>query len=160
MENPEVAFDLYLFTKGDPYKMLGIDSLGPAPVWCQPGRSPDGYLFLVGTDSQGRDYYSLIVYGGRLSLMVGLIGQILTLSWAVSWVRISGFYGGTPDVVIQRLTEYLAAFPDIPLFMALAAAIPKYWSPIMVYFMLTLDPGLRAMGWPGAPGARDDSFPT
>jgi peptide/nickel transport system permease protein len=51
---------------------------------------------------------------------------------------ISGFYGGMTDILVQRLVEFVGAFPDIPLFMALAAAIPVTWSPILVYFMLTL----------------------
>ncbi len=138
VENPEVAFDLYLFTKGDPYKLLGFIPWDRHLFGVNLEKAPDGYFFLAGTDSQGRDYYSLIVYGGRLSLMVGLMGQILTLVLGSVLGVASGFYGGTVDVVVQRLTEYLAAFPDIPLFMALAAAIPKYWSPIMVYFMLTV----------------------
>ncbi len=138
VENPEVAFDLYLFTKGDPYKLLGFIPWDRHLFGVNLEKAPDGYFFMVGTDSQGRDYYSLIVYGGRLSLMVGLMGQILTLVLGSVLGVMSGFYGGTVDVVVQRLTEYLAAFPDIPLFMALAAAIPKYWSPIMVYFMLTV----------------------
>ena len=138
VENPEVTFDLYLFTKGDPYKLLGFIPWDRHLFGVNLEEDPDGYFFMVGTDSQGRDYYSLIVYGGRLSLMVGLMGQILTLVLGSVLGVASGFYGGTVDVVVQRLTEYLAAFPDIPLFMALAAAIPKYWSPIMVYFMLTV----------------------
>jgi peptide/nickel transport system permease protein len=131
-------FYLYFFTKGDPYKLLGFIPWDRHLFGVNLERNPDGYFFFLGTDSQGRDYYSLIVYGGRLSLMVGLLGVILTLIMGSVLGTISGYYGGTTDVVVQRMTEYLAAFPDIPLFMALAAAIPKYWSPIAVYFMLTL----------------------
>lgn len=92
----------------------------------------------MGTDALGRDYFSRIMYGGRLSLMIGLIGQILTLFLGSILGAISGYYGGAVDMFVQRFTEFLAAFPDIPLFMALAAAIPGWWSPIMVYFMLTV----------------------
>jgi peptide/nickel transport system permease protein len=100
--------------------------------------NPDASMFIMGTDSDGRDYFSRIMYGGRLSLMVGLIGQVLTLVFGSVLGAVSGYYGGTIDILVQRLTEFLAAFPDIPLFMALAAAIPSYWSPILVYFALTL----------------------
>jgi peptide/nickel transport system permease protein len=99
---------------------------------------PDASVFLMGTDSNGRDYFSRIVYGGRLSLMLGLIGVFLTLILGSVLGAISGYYGGTVDMLVQRSTEFLSAFPDIPLFMALAAAIPRYWSPIAVYFMLTV----------------------
>jgi peptide/nickel transport system permease protein len=81
---------------------------------------------------------SRIIYGGRLSLIIGLIGVFLTLLLGSTLGAISGYYGGTTDMVVQRTTEFLAAFPDIPLFMALAAAIPPQWSPILVYFMLTI----------------------
>jgi peptide/nickel transport system permease protein len=66
------------------------------------------------------------------------MGQVLTLTLGTVMGAISGYYGGITDVVLQRMTEFVAAFPDIPLFMALAAAIPITWSPIWVYFMLTL----------------------
>jgi peptide/nickel transport system permease protein len=70
--------------------------------------------------------------------MLGLIGQFMTIIFGVVLGVASGFYGGTVDLVIQRTTEFLSAIPDIPLFMALAAAIPTFWSPIAVYFMLTV----------------------
>jgi len=60
---------------------------------------------------------------------------------------ISGYYGGAVDMFVQRFTEFLAAFPNIPLFMALSAAIPVFWSPITVYFMLTII--LAFLGWGG-----------
>lgn len=78
------------------------------------------------------------MYGGRLSLLIGLIGQFLTIIFGASLGVISGYYGRVIDLVVQRTTEFLSAFPDIPLFMALAAAIPPEWSPITVYFMLTV----------------------
>ena len=67
-----------------------------------------------------------------------MLGQILTLIFGSILGAASGYYGGTIDVVVQRVTEFLSAFPDIPLFLALAAAIPPQWSPIWVYFMLTI----------------------
>jgi peptide/nickel transport system permease protein len=138
VENPKKVVPISLFVQGEQYKLFGlipsklhffgVDYLG----------NPQNSLFLMGTDASGRDYFSRILYGGRLSLMVGLIGQILTLLLGSVLGAISGYYGGTVDVIVQRLTEFLAAFPDIPLFMALAAAIPAYWSPILVYFALTV----------------------
>jgi peptide/nickel transport system permease protein len=137
VEDPNRIYPISLFVKGDPYKLLGFI---PWDVHLFGTRSddPEASVFLMGTDSNGRDYFSRIVYGGRLSLMLGLIGVFLTLILGSVLGAISGYYGGTVDMLVQRSTEFLSAFPDIPLFMALAAAIPRYWSPIAVYFMLTV----------------------
>jgi peptide/nickel transport system permease protein len=130
-------YPLRLFVKGDPYKLIGLIPMN-IHLFGTTSDDPAASVFIMGTDSLGRDYFSRIIYGGRLSLMIGLIGQFLTLVLGSVLGAMSGYYGGTVDVIIQRVTEFLAAFPDIPLFMALAAAIPKFWSPILVYFMLTV----------------------
>jgi peptide/nickel transport system permease protein len=137
VEDPERIYPISLFVKGDPYKLLGFI---PWDVHLFGTRSddPTASVFLMGTDSNGRDYFTRIIYGGRLSLMLGLIGVFLTLILGSVLGAISGYYGGTVDMLVQRSTEFLSAFPDIPLFMALAAAIPRFWSPIAVYFMLTV----------------------
>ena len=137
VENPARVYDIRFFVKGDPYKLFGLI---PTDIHLFGTKSddPEASVFIMGTDSLGRDYFSRILYGGRLSLMIGLIGQILTLVLGSVLGAISGYYGGVVDLLVQRLTEFLAAFPDIPLFMALAAAIHSFWSPIVVYFMLTV----------------------
>ncbi|MBM4456421.1 MAG: ABC transporter permease [Chloroflexi bacterium] len=137
VEDPSRVYDVYLFTKGDPYRLFGLIPMD-IHLYGVKSDDPAASVFIMGTDSLGRDYFSRIMYGGRLSLMIGLIGQFLTLVIGSIAGAISGYYGGTVDLVVQRVTEFLAAFPDIPLFMALAAAIPVFWSPIAVYFMLTI----------------------
>jgi len=130
-------YRIHFFVKGQPYKLLGlipmdIHFFGPDPA------DPEAHVFLFGTDRLGRDVLSRIIYGGRLSLLIGLLGQIFTFILGMVLGVISGYYGGATDIIVQRMTEFVGAFPDIPLFMALAAAIPVTWSPILVYFMLTL----------------------
>ncbi len=137
VDDTAVKYPVRLFVKGDPYKLFGLIPMN-RHLFGTTSTDPKASVFIMGTDSLGRDYFSRIVYGGRLSLMIGLIGQFLTLLLGSVLGAISGYYGGAVDVIIQRITEFLAAFPDIPLFMALAAAIPKFWSPILVYFMLTI----------------------
>jgi peptide/nickel transport system permease protein len=135
--NTSLKFPIHFFVRGEPYKLLGFI---PMDIHFY-GTSPDqaeAYVYIFGTDRLGRDMVSRIIYGGRLSLIIGLIGVFLTLLLGSTLGAISGYYGGTTDMVVQRTTEFLAAFPDIPLFMALAAAIPPQWSPILVYFMLTI----------------------
>lgn len=134
----EQIYPLSFFVKGQPYKLFGFIPSNIHLFGVNTEKYPDATAFLFGTDRLGRDLFSRIFYGGRLSLLLGLIGQFLTLVLGMVMGGISGYYGGMTDMLIQRLTEFVGAFPDIPLFMALAAAIPVTWSPIFVYFMLTL----------------------
>ncbi|MCX7681139.1 MAG: ABC transporter permease [Anaerolineae bacterium] len=136
-EDPSRVYPIYFFVRREPYKLFG---LFPTDIhlFGVDESDPAASIFIMGTDSNGRDYFSRILYGGRLSLMIGLLGQFLTLLLGCVLGVISGYYGGATDMFVQRTTEFLNAFPDIPLFMALAAAIPKHWSPVTVYFMLTI----------------------
>ena len=129
-------FPIHLFVHGEEYKLLGlittdIHFFGPDP------ENPDAYFFVFGTDNLGRDLFSRIIYGGRISLLIGFIAVFVMLFIAVSLGAISGFYGGTVDMVIQRLAEFVQIFPDLPLFLALAAIIPPNWSSTNVFFGIT-----------------------
>jgi len=137
VENPQVKYPIHFFVKGDSYKLLGFIP-GDIHLFGVKSDDPEAYIFIMGTDSNGRDFFSRIIFGGRLSMLIGLLGQFLTIIFGSILGAISGYYGGAVDMFVQRFTEFLSAFPDIPLFMALAAAIPKFWSPIAVYFMLTI----------------------
>ena len=107
----------------------------------------DGPLFLLGTDRMGRDLLSRIIYGGRVSLTVGLIGVFLSLILGSILGSVSGYWGGWVDNLIQRFIELMSAFPSIPLWMALAAALPARWSSIQVYFGITVI--LSIISWGG-----------
>ena len=129
-------FPLHLFVHGEEYKLLGLITtdfhlFGPDPD------NPDAYFFAFGTDNLGRDLLSRIIFGGRISLLIGFIAVFVMLFIAVSLGAISGFYGGTVDMVIQRLAEFVQIFPDLPLFLALAAIIPPNWSSTNVFFGVT-----------------------
>ena len=93
-----------------------------------------GTLFLLGTDRLGRDMFSRIIYGARISLTIGLAGIAVSFVMAIVIGGIAGFYGGWVDNLIQRIIEILRSFPELPLWMALSAIMPVTWSPILVYF--------------------------
>ena len=104
-------------------------------------------IFLFGADNLGRDLFSRNLYAARISLSVGLVGVAISFVLGCVLGGISGYYGGAVDTVIQRVIEILIAIPTIPLWLALAAALPVGWSPIKVYFGVTIV--LSVIGWTG-----------
>ena len=107
----------------------------------------DGTLFLLGTDRLGRDMLSRMIYGGRISLTVGLFGIFVSFILGISIGGLAGYYGGWVDNVINRIIEIFQSFPQLPLWMALSAALPANWSPILIYFGITIILGL--VDWTG-----------
>jgi peptide/nickel transport system permease protein len=102
-------------------------------------------IFLLGTDLQGRDLWSRLMYATRISMTIGLVGVTLSLFLGVLLGGISGFYGGVADTLIQRLIEVLRSIPTIPLWMGLAAALPRDWSILQIYFAITII--ISLLGW-------------
>jgi peptide/nickel transport system permease protein len=107
----------------------------------------NGTLFLMGTDRLGRDIFSRILYGARVSLTIGVLGVSVSFILGIIIGGLAGYYGGTFDVVTQRIIEVIQALPHIPLWMALASIMPATWSPMVVYFGITIILGL--IDWTG-----------
>jgi peptide/nickel transport system permease protein len=142
-EDRSVVNKLRFFCRGDEYEWMGLIP-GSLHLVCP---AEDGTLFLLGTDRLGRDILSRIIYGARISLTVGLIG--ITISFVIGIVLggLAGYYGGWVDSVVQRLIEIIRSFPELPLWMALSAALPVNWSPIGVFLGITVILGL--VDWTG-----------
>jgi len=131
------------FCRGDSYKFWGFWESN-LHLFCP---AVDGTLFLHGTDRLGRDVMSRMIYGARISLTIGLLGITISFILGISIGGIAGYYGGIADMVIQRVIEVLQSIPSVPLWLALAAIMPVTWSPIIVYFGITIILGL--IDWTG-----------
>lgn len=143
VEDHSRPYSVRLFVRGEPYHLWGLIETDLHLFGVEDG----GTLFLLGTDSLGRDLLTRIIYGARISLTVGLLGVTLSFVFGLLIGAVSGYYGGWIDNVIQRLIEVLRSFPSIPLWMALSAALPSTWSPLQVYFGIVLV--LSFIGWTG-----------
>ena len=133
---------IWLFPRGHEYELLGLFPTGRHLIGPEGGADA---LYILGTDRLGRDLFSRLMYGTRLSMSIGLVGVTISLFLGVMLGGISGFRGGLADMAIQRLIEFLRSIPTIPLWLALAAAVPKDWSIIRVYFAITLI--ISLIGW-------------
>jgi peptide/nickel transport system permease protein len=123
---------------GDGYHYWGLIP-GDVHLFCP---APGGQVFFLGTDRLGRDVLSRIIYGARISLTVGLIGVTISFTLGILIGGIAGYYGGWTDMLIQRGIEVIQSFPHLPLWMALSAVLPVTWSPILVYFGITIILGM------------------
>ena len=104
-------------------------------------------MFLFGSDRYGRDIFSRTLYGGRVSLFIGFGGVIITFVLGCTLGGLAGYFGDVTDEVIMRLVDFLVAIPKIPLWMALAAAVPRNWPVTKTYFAITII--LSVVGWGG-----------
>lgn len=150
----DVNIPLGFFVRGDSYRMWGLFTWDRHLFGVNLNRfvpPPDDEVqavwFFLGSDRYGHDLFSRLIYGSRISLSIGLISIVLTFVLGLLLGGISGYAGGSIDNVIQRAIEIINAFPGLPLWMALAAVLPATWSPLTVYFMITVI--LSALGWTG-----------
>ena len=131
------------FCRADRYEFWGLVETD-IHLYCPP---ENGHLFLLGTDRLGRDMFSRILYGARISLTIGLVGIVLSFALGILIGGLAGYYGGIVDSVVQRMIEILRSFPELPLWMALSAVLPVTWSPLLVFFGITLI--LAVLDWTG-----------
>ncbi|GAB5435526.1 ABC transporter permease [Falsiruegeria mediterranea] len=134
---------LEFFCEGAEYSLAGFIP-SDTHLFC----APDGAtLFLWGSDRLGRDVFSRILYGAQLSLTVGLIGISVSFFLGILLGSIAGYFGGRIDWVINRVIEILRSLPELPLWLALSAAVPSNWGPVAVFFIISIILGI--LDWPG-----------
>ncbi len=137
--DPSIKVPLTFLAQGFPYKLFGLiptdrHLLGVAGQ----DNTPENALFLLGTDDQGRDQWSRLMFATQVSLLIGLVSVVISLVLGVLLGGLSGYVGGTTDTVIQRIIEILRSIPTIPLWMGLAASVPRDWDIVRVFFVMTL----------------------
>jgi peptide/nickel transport system permease protein len=142
--NYEEKIYLQLFARGYPYEVLGLIETEIHLFGLADPESDETFHFL-GTDRLGRDQWSRLIYGTRTSLSIGLVAVIISTILGIILGGLSGYYGGTLDMIIQRLIELLQSLPAIPIWLALTAAMPRDWSVEQTYFAITII--LALIGW-------------
>ena len=138
----EQRFNVRFFVRAEEYRLWGLFKSDIHLFG-----SDDGPVLLFGAERLGRDVFSRILYGARISLSVGLVGILFTFVFGMTLGGLSGYLGGTVDTVIQRLVDLLISIPTIPLWMALAAALPRDWPAVRNYFGIVII--FSMIGWTG-----------
>jgi peptide/nickel transport system permease protein len=128
------------FVHGEPYLLWGL-----IPSDVHLFGLDDGSIHLLGTDELGRDIFSRIIYGTRISLSIGIIGVIISFVAGLLIGGVSGYWGGWIDSLAMRFTELIRSIPSLPLWMCLSAVLPRDWSGLQVYFAITMILGF--LGW-------------
>jgi peptide/nickel transport system permease protein len=132
-EDKENLHKIRFFAKGEKYKMWGLIRTDVHLFVAE-----DGYVHLFGTDALGRDVFTRTLFGSRTSLSIGFIGVIIAFVVGLIIGGVSGYFGGFLDNLLQRVIEFIRSIPTLPLWMSLAAVLPKEWSPLRVYFAVTI----------------------
>ena len=143
---------LEFFCEGSSYKLFGFVPSN-THLFCAPEGAT---VFLWGSDRLGRDVFSRILYGAQLSLTVGLIGITVSFALGIFFGSIAGYFGGKTDWLINRVIEILRSLPELPLWLALSAAVPSNWGPVAVFFIISIILGI--LDWPGLARAVRSKF--
>ncbi len=138
--DPSQHVRVQFFVHGFPYKLFGVIPMDVHLLGVEggDGKTAENSLFLLGTDVQGRDLWSRLMYGTQVSMLVGLASVALSLFLGVLLGGTAGYFGGLADTLVMRMVEILRSIPTIPLWMGIGAALPKDWDILRVFFVMTI----------------------
>jgi len=136
-------YPIKLLIKGEPYKMFGIIPSDRHLF----GVEREGRIFLFGTDQFGRDVFSRLLFGARISLSIGLVGILISFTFGLLAGGISGYFGGFTDTIIMRFTELIMSIPALYLILSIRAAFPVMIESDKMYLIIVII--LSFIGWAG-----------
>ena len=142
VEDTAKPIAVQFFGRGYEYSVLGLFRTEIHLIASTDKTRP---LYLFGADRLGRDVYSRVVQGAQISLSIGLVGVAFSLFLGILLGGISGYYGGKLDFVMQRVIDFVLSLPTIPIWLAMAAALPQGWPATLQYMMITII--LSFTGW-------------
>lgn len=151
--DPNIQYPIKFFVPGYPYKLLGFIPMSTHLFGLDPNVKPSDptqlapKIFLWGADKEGRDLFSRVMKGGQISMSLGFVGVLISVVIGSLFGSASGYFGGAIDNIMQRTIELLRSFPDLPLFLALAAALPPNVGVLTRFFLITLI--IALIGWTG-----------
>ena len=131
-EDTSKAYPLYFFVKGWEYELFGFIPLDRHLFGVEEG----GEIFLLGTDQFGSDLWSKACEAGRISLSMSLFGTFISVIIGALVGVFSGYYGGWIDNLVQRFVEFITAFPQLALWLALVAVVPRTWDSFRVFLII------------------------
>lgn len=132
VEDTSKTYPIHFLVEGSEYKLFGLIPMNLHLYGVEEG----GTIYLMGTDKLGRDLWGKAAQAGRISLSMGVIGTLISIAFGSVLGVASGYYGGWVDNLLQRFTEFVAAFPGLPLWMALAALVPKTANSFTVFVIM------------------------
>jgi len=134
---------LKFFSQGQEYKFLGLIPMKRHLVTTD----NDGRLYLLGTDINGRDVFSRILFGGRISMTIGFLALLVLFPIGLLYGGISGYFGGKVDMIMMRFAEAVMSIPSFYLLIILASILPSGMTSIQRFILIVVI--LALIGWAG-----------